>query len=237
MPLLSLDGNGPPAERTYTGTAFAIADGTVLATNRHVAEPWNSDGSAGVAATQLEPFMIKIIAYSPDLATERPLELIKSSDDADLALLRFTTSENPLAPLRLARAPVTQGEAVIVMGYPTGLRSMLARAGKGFVEDLQRQNQTDFWQVARFLSAKGFIKPLSSSGIVAQSTFEFLVYDAATTHGGSGGPVLSSSGEVVAINAAILPDYSGSNFGVPVQKLLELIAETDIKLVTKQVEN
>jgi len=102
---------------------------------------------------------------------------------------------------------------------------------------LHQQEQTDFWQLAQTLAAKGFIKPLSSSGIVAQNTSEFLVYDAATTHGGSGGPVLSSSGEVVAVNAAILQGYSGSNFGVPVQKLLDLIAQTDVELGARQVAN
>ena len=61
-------------------------------------------------------------------------------------------------------------------------------------------------------------------------TTEFLVYEAATTSGGSGGPVLNSRGEVVAVNAAILPEYGGSNLGVPAQRLHKLIAEAGIQL-------
>ena len=106
---------------------------------------------------------------------------------------------------------------------------MVARSGKAFVEELQKEKSTSFWDVAGRLAERGFIKPLSSYGIVAQVTPDFLVYDAATTQGGSGGPVLNSRGEVVAVNTAILSGYAGSNLGVPVQKLHQLIAEAGIK--------
>ncbi len=43
-----------------------------------------------------------------------------------------------------------------------------------------------------------------------------MVYDADTTHGGSGGPVLDVNGAAIAINTAIIPDHGGSNFDVPV---------------------
>jgi S1-C subfamily serine protease len=38
---------------------------------------------------------------------------------------------------------------------------------------------------------------------------------AETTSGGSGGPVLDTQGHVVAVNVAILPEFGGSNLGVP----------------------
>ncbi len=236
-PLLSLDGKGLPAERTYTGTGFAIADGSVLVTNRHLAVPWKSDDTtSGSSENRLEPFMIKLIAYSPGSAEARPVELVRTSAEADLALLRLSSGEKPLVPLPIATNSVAQGGAVIVMGYPTGLRSMLARSGSSFVEELQRSKETGFWDVARRLAKNGFIRPLASLGIVAQETSEFLVYDAATTRGGSGGPVLNSRGEVVAVNTAILPEYGGSNLGVPAHRLHELIAEAGIQL-NARVEN
>ncbi len=49
------------------------------------------------------------------------------------------------------------------------------------------------------------------------------MYDAETTSGGSGGPVLSLDGRVVAVNAAILPEFGGSNLGVPVARVHALI--------------
>lgn len=228
-PLMTLSGDGPPAERVFTGTGFAIADGSVLATNRHVAVPWEDDeGAAAAQMNGLEPFMLRMIAYSPGSATARQVELLQAADDADLALLRLAAGEAPLAPLPLAADPIAEGEFVIVMGYPTGLRSMVVRAGEAFVEELQRTNETDFWNVARQLAQRNLITPLSSRGIVAQLTSAFLVYDAATTRGGSGGPVLNMGGEVVAVNAAILPEYGGSNLGVPIAKLHELIAAAQL---------
>ncbi len=52
---------------------------------------------------------------------------------------------------------------------------------------------------------------------MSQLTDRFVVYDAETTSGGSGGPVLNLAGEVVAVNSAILPEFGGSNLGVPVE--------------------
>ena len=50
------------------------------------------------------------------------------------------------------------------------------------------------------------------------------MYDAGTTHGGSGGPVLGLDGRVYAVNAAILPDFEGSNLGVPASEAHLLLA-------------
>jgi len=50
-----------------------------------------------------------------------------------------------------------------------------------------------------------------------------VVYDAETTHGGSGGPVLNLEGGVLAVNAAILPQFGGSNLGVPAAEAVRLM--------------
>jgi S1-C subfamily serine protease len=63
--------------------------------------------------------------------------------------------------------------------------------------------------------------------IIAQITNKAVIYDAETIVGGSGGPALDSNGHVVAVNAAILPEFGGANIGVPVlegHRLLETIA-------------
>ncbi|MBT3701458.1 MAG: hypothetical protein HOG12_08070, partial [Alphaproteobacteria bacterium] len=89
--------------------------------------------------------------------------------------------------------------------------------------ELQKANDTGFWSIASRLAERKLIVPLSSRGIVSQATPTTVVYDAETTHGGSGGPVLDVNGEVVAVNAAILPEYGGSNLGVPVAKVRALL--------------
>ena len=74
-------------------------------------------------------------------------------------------------------------------------------------------------EVGIFYTGTGFV-----ATDVCQITAASVVYDADTTHGGSGGPVISLDGAVVAINAAILTDFAGSNLGVPAAEALRLLA-------------
>ena len=77
------------------------------------------------------------------------------------------------------------------------------------------------------LSAGGYIAPLATMGIVGQITRTRVVYDAETTHGGSGGPVVALDGRVVAVNSAIIPEFGGSNLGVPIKEAVALLALLD----------
>ena len=230
QPLLSLEGGGPVAERQFTGTGFAVGDSDALVTNRHVALPWENDANVEALAGQgLEPVMIKFIVYLPGKTAADPVETVRVSEDADLAVLRRKNEAEPMSGLRLADALPAPGDEVIVMGYPTGLRSMLAQSGDAFIEELQKTEDTGFWSVGARLAEDGHIAPLASRGIVGQATPATIVYDAETTHGGSGGPVLNINGSVVAVNAAILPEYGGSNLGVPVAKVRALLEDAGLR--------
>ncbi|MCP5086288.1 MAG: hypothetical protein GY952_05740 [Rhodobacteraceae bacterium] len=226
-PMLSLDGNGPVAELQFTGTGFVVGDAGLLITNRHVARPWEQNTGANAMTSQgLEPVMLRFVSYLPGEAEAAEVTVVKASDSADLAVLRRAGGTG-VPGLRLAEALPISGDEVIVMGYPTGLRSMLAQSGPDFIAELQRTKNTGFWSVAEQLAQRGYMAPLSSRGIVGQVTPTTVVYDAETTHGGSGGPVLDVEGRVVAVNTAILPEFGGSNLGVPVAKvraLLETVA-------------
>jgi S1-C subfamily serine protease len=52
-----------------------------------------------------------------------------------------------------------------------------------------------------------------------------ITYDAASTHGSSGGPVLNARGEVIALNHAALGDFTGARFGVPVAAVHRLLRQ------------
>ncbi len=229
VPLLSMDGQGETAQRQFIGTGFLVGDKGALITNRHVGMPWENDSNIKLLATKgLEPVMIRFIAYLPGIEAPVDVELIGPEVDEDIALLRYSLPGSPIKGLRLAAALPDPGDEIIVLGYPTGLRSILAQSGKLFLGELQESGDLDFWSVAERLSKAGRIIPLASRGIVGRASEDMIAYDAETTHGGSGGPVLDIYGNVVAINSAILPDYAGSNLGIPADKLRQLLVDAEL---------
>ena len=82
---------------------------------------------------------------------------------------------------------------------------------------------TQIWTMAQRLAEADYISPLATRGIVGQVTADKVVYDAETSSGGSGGPVLGLDGTVKAVNAAILVDFDGSNLGVPAGEARRLL--------------
>jgi len=226
-PAISVDGEGPPLEIFLTGTAFVVSPDGLLLTNRHVSSPWEFDPAGRAMLTRgFEGRMTRFVGYLPGVPERFDLELVSASDEADLALLCCVIG-GEADYLPLAEGPPEPGEAVLVIGFPLGVRALMARTNPEFVEGLRDAGITDFWEVAERLSRAGHVTPLASRGIVGQVTTQNVVYDAETTSGGSGGPVLSLDGQVVAINAAILPEFGGSNLGVPAARARELLSATE----------
>jgi len=115
------------------------------------------------------------------------------------------------------------GEEVILLGYPTGIQALIARADPALVQEIENEKDGDFRAIAASLADAEAIEPLATSGIVGQVTKDRVVYDAGTQGGGSGGPLLNHKGQVVAINQAMLRDFQGSNMGVPVERVRALL--------------
>ena len=222
-PLVTLEGEGPVFEVLYTGTGFVVNSDGLILTNRHLAAPWEFDRGARRMMTQgLTPSLLRFIAYLPEVPQPFDVEIVRVSEDADLALLRGALPAS-IHPLPISTTPVQPGNEVIVLGYPLGIRALMARTGQAFLQQLMEEGDMDFWTAAERLAAEGYIAPLASRGIIGQVTGQAVVYDAQTAQGGSGGPVLSASGEVVAINSAMLPEFGGSNLGVPAEHARRLL--------------
>lgn len=205
-------------ETPFTGTAFIVSSAGLLLTNRHVMEPWQNESKTNIIqGRQLLPIILRIYAYYPD-ATE-PLKItdMHASDYMDLAILRTREEVKGGIPLEFQPRVPEPGDEVLLLGYPTGIRALVARVSTEFLETITLDGATDYSTVANSLSEAGYIKPLATRGIVGQITNKFIVYDAETTFGGSGGPVLDKNGKVIAVNAALLPEFGGSNMGVPAQ--------------------
>ena len=217
---------GKVMEMTLTGTAFVVSESGMLLTNRHVIEPWQGDPDlAMIQGRQLTPVILKIVAYYPGVSESVPVELVSIDESMDLALLQSTDNTPKITPLEFETSIPQPGDEVLLLGYPTGLRALVARASIEFIESITPNGPIESWTVAQRLSEAGSIKPLASRGIVSQVTDKFIVYDAETTFGGSGGPVLDLNGRVIAINAAIIPEFSGANMGVPARLAQDILAQ------------
>lgn len=225
--LTGLDAEGPPWSSEFTGSGFVAGGDGLIVTNRHVARPWSVDEDAqAFEARGLRP-RLRLRVYAPGVSEPFEAQFVAASASSDLALLSAPDLAQHAEPLPLSSLPPGAGDEILVLGYPAGINALLARSGAVFVDSL-RESRPDFWSVVEQLAASDLIRPLASRGIVGQVTPASVVYDAETTRGGSGGPVLSLSGEVVAVTYGVLEGFGGSNLGVPADEVRRLIADTEL---------
>jgi S1-C subfamily serine protease len=196
----------------------------LLATNRHVAEPWYEDAeSTALIAKGATPQLEKLLAFFPGLTTPVNITPLAWTADGDLAILQIDDSAavRRLQPLPFADKTSIPGELVTVIGYPMGILGMVAKAPPAVYERLAFRN--DDQGAANELAALSLIRPSATCGHLGDVVGDKLVYDAPTAHGGSGGPVFNSEGKVIGINAAYIDGFSGGTLGISVDALNPLI--------------
>ena len=214
------------------GTGFVVAPG-LMATNRHVAEPWYGDREATAALNQgASAVLEKLVAYFPGSPTPVTLKPVVFAKQGDLAVLRIedTAFTQKLHPLTLAQTQPHVGEDVSVLAYPMGVTGMVAKSPAIFYERLS--SHPDDGNTAGELAALSLIRPSATFGHIGDVSGDKLIYDAPTARGGSGGPVLNRRGEVIGINSAYIDGFSGGTLGISSMELTPLIeaakrADTD----------
>jgi S1-C subfamily serine protease len=216
--------NHPPAIRArVSGTGFLVGDG-MLATNRHVAEPWYGDAEAEALIDRGATAMLEsLVVFFP--GSPMPVNLTPDtvSSTGDLAVLKIEDKDavRGLAALPLAKRVASPGELVTVIGYPMGIAGMVAKSPNGIYKRLAyRHNDIT---AASELAALSLIRPSSTCGHLGDVVGDKLIYDAPTAHGGSGGPVFNSNAEVIGVNSAYIDGFSGGTLGVSVDALRPLI--------------
>jgi S1-C subfamily serine protease len=202
-------------------TGFLVSGNTVVS-NRHVLEPWFGDPRAEKAIRLgAVPSRGKIIAYFPSLDLPVELSHVVASQAADLAVAHVDLPASAvISPLRLASQPSLPGEAVVVMGYPLGVTTMLAKtAAVPYQISAFRQDEREVGHLAQFK----LIRPTATQGHLADASGTTLIYDASTAHGSSGGPVFNMRGEVIGVNAALMSGFAGTSLGVSTAALQPLL--------------
>ena len=213
----------PAVRARISGTGFLVADG-LLATNRHVAEPWYGDEEAGALIRKgATPQLEKLVAFFPGSPTPIDITPLALSAHGDLAVLQVSDSRalNTRESLPLAQQVPNPGELVAVVGYPMGVLGMVAKSPTAVYDRLAFRR--DDIGAANELAALSLIRPSATYGHLGDVVGDKLIYDAPTAHGASGGPVFDSQGQVVGINAAYIDGFSGGTLGVSVQALEPLI--------------
>ena len=227
VPLVDFTGTGPIAVTNYTGTAFLVGRQGELLTNRHVAQPWWEDeASAPLLAAGLRPVFLRLRAFFQGQIEAVPIEVLRVDADQDIALVKtvgWVPSAEPLS-IHPQADRILEGQPVILIGYPTGLDAVLAKLDTPEVTALEAATGADGYAMTERLAETQRLRPTITGGFLWEALPHVLVYDAQTTGGGSGGPLLDRQGRVIGVNTAYLPEFRGGNFGVPIrfgQDLLE----------------
>ena len=219
-PIFTLDGNGPEVKFDVFGTGFIVGSNGLVVTNRHVAEPWwKNDELNEVTGQGYQAEISTIRAYFPGDSRAFHAEIETLSDTADLATMRVDMQDLKRAILAddASKTAATSGDPVVLMGYAAGLDAILAKADDDTTEKILTHSGGQVSSVLDELAQRGLIRPLITQGHIGDVLPDKIVFDAQTTHGGSGGPLFNGHGKVVGITFAGLSGFGGSNFAIPIR--------------------
>ena len=225
-PLVSLTGNGPEVHLDAFGTGFLASAGGQILTNHHVAEPWwQNDDLKEMVDQGFEPVVAEMTAYFPGVSHGIAINTEKISSAADVAVVKGNVSELGIKQIALAegRRSAVSGGPVVLLGYPTALDAILARAGAETLQSIATASKGDPKQVMEELARRNLIRPITTQGHIGDVLPDKIVYDAQTTSGGSGGPLFNDDGKVIGINFAMVREFGGSNFAIPVNYGMSLL--------------
>jgi serine protease Do len=228
MMQLDISGPGPHLQLDVFGTGFLVRKDGRLLTNHHVAEPWwNNDEMKPLTDRGASAYALSYTAYFPGSAQGIRAQLDRISPAADVATLRLqegAPSKTTLLQLDDRSDASVTGDAVLLMGYPTGIDGILARAGPDVAKQIT-SDASDVTRIVSKLASQQLIRPTTTQGHIGDVLKDKIVYDAATTSGGSGGPLFNRSGKVIGVNFAILSGFGGSNLAVPARYANELLKD------------
>ncbi|MGH9757196.1 MAG: trypsin-like peptidase domain-containing protein [Candidatus Acidiferrales bacterium] len=231
-PILTLEGRGPEVMLDVFGTGFLVGAGGRVLTNRHVSEPWwKNDEISGLTNQGFQAEISSIHAYFPGDPRAFTAEIQDISKDADLATMRVDMQDLKRGVLTIdpGAGAAVPGEPIVSMGYATGLAAILARTDEDTAQKIVSSSGGDVSQVLGQLAHRGLIRPLITQGHIGDILADKIVFDAQTTSGGSGGPLINHQGKVIGVTFAVLKGFGGSNFGIPIKFSAPLLSDASTR--------
>jgi S1-C subfamily serine protease len=223
--ILTTEGGGRPVYLHVFGSGFLVDTAGHILTNHHVLQPWwHNSQAVPVPSDAFEPTVEWMWAYFPGYDTPMPMHVTRLSEDFDLGLAEVNLPQShPPRPVAIDQQVAVSGSPVVLIGYPTGVEGILARIDPPTLKQIAGAAGNSTEGLVQELGRRKLIRPLVTQGHLGVVGPDQLVYDAQTTHGGSGGPVFDASGKVIGVNFAILSDFSGSNFAVPILRAASIL--------------
>lgn len=174
----------------------------------------------------LHPVFIQLRVFFQERPDGVPVEVLRVHPEQDLALMRTVGWVSSAQPLNVSDPlpEVREGQPVFLVGYPTGLNSVVARLEYREQAELEKATGSNDYAKALRLARRRQLRPSVTGGFLWEVLPDTLVYDAHTTGGSSGGPLLDRGGRLLGVNAAHLSQFRAINYGIPIrigQQLLE----------------
>lgn len=204
----------------FFGTGFAVGDGTLVATNRHVPPAVLESGG------DPESLVVVVPARDPSQFVVRAASRVAALAEQDLVVLRIGTPALPALTLGDSDL-VREGNEYLFTGFPVG-------GALGLIPATHR---------AMIAAVTPIVMPQGSSGqldprVVRQlqaGSFDIFQLDAMAYPGSSGSPLYEpGSGDVIGVvnmtlarttKEATLPQPTGIAYAVPVRYLRQLLTE------------
>lgn len=198
------------------GTGFVVGDGTLVATNAHV---------AGVTLDDLKFETLAVLANVDGRQQVREARIVATSPEHDLALLRIQGAALPAAVLGDS-SRVTEGQSIAFTGFPIG-------GVLGFTPVTHRGIVAAITPIVIPVDKVSQLNAPNRNRL-ARGSFPVFQLDATAYPGNSGSPVFDpDSGEVIGVvnmvlvkagKESVLAQPSGITYAIPASHLAAMIA-------------
>ena len=223
--LVSFAADGPVVVREFQGTGFLI-DPTHVLTSGFILSPWAADPLLDESVNpELIPSIRTLHIYFPGLTEALNIKIDRAAESGDAVVCTLQKTSVSARSLSLSHDEKAQtGEAILLLGYPGGVELLLTRVPEDVRREIYRFGRPGPDEMAELLAQKGYIQPIAIETRVSGQNDDRIFFETLDNFGAAGGPLINSSGRVMAISHAIHPAYPSFNMGLSVAPMSSWIA-------------